>query len=161
MKRITATAIGLVLAAGLAYATPTGKAEDLVDRYHTATTEAGISANWRDWHPDASHQVHVLTGLAGQDFSFSYAISEWETLPDWQNNPEVVEAMEGYSEVGRSERQQTLETQEGMAVITTTVKIQYDWDGYKGTMTETDRFEITTLAGRSVIRRLTSTYDYR
>ncbi|WP_171021755.1 hypothetical protein [Parasedimentitalea maritima] len=43
MKRITATAIGLILAAGLVLATPSDTANDLVNRYHSATTEADLA----------------------------------------------------------------------------------------------------------------------
>ncbi|WP_299428717.1 hypothetical protein [uncultured Shimia sp.] len=161
MNRITATAIGMVLAAGLAVAAPSNSATDLVARYYAATTEADQVANWRDWHPEASHHIDVFTGLPGQDFSFSYALSDWENLPDWQSSPELQTALEGYAETDRSAREQTVALDGATTVVTSTAKVAYTWDGYSGTMKETDRFEIIPFLGRNLIRKVTTTYDFR
>ncbi|TLP58523.1 hypothetical protein FEE96_19015 [Parasedimentitalea maritima] len=69
--------------------------------------------------------------------------------------------MQGYEETGRTSRELSLSQQGGLTIIMTTAKVAYEWDGFKGDMTEMDRFEITTVAGRAVIQKLTSTFDYR
>ena len=161
MKRITATAFGVVLAAGLAIAAPQDTATDLVNRYFDATTEAAIAATWKDWHPDASHHIEVKTGMKDGDFAFSYAMSDWENLPDWMEDPEVVEAMQGYEETSRSDPKLTISSEGVETIVTAQSTVRYVWDGYKGKMTQIDRFTITTVAGRAVIRDLKTVYDYR
>lgn len=160
MKRITATAIGVVLAAGLAIASPQSTATDLVQRYYATTTEADLAATWNDWHPDATHHIEVKTGMKDGDFAFSYAMSDWENLPDWTEDPEIMEAMKGYEETSRSDPDLTISTNGSDTIVTAQSKVGYVWDGYKGKMSQTDRFTITKVAGRAVIRDLKTLYDY-
>ena len=72
-----------------------------------------------------------------------------------------MEAMQGYEETGRSEAVLTVSTESGASVITAQTQVNYAWGNYKGAMIQTDRFDIVTLAGQSLIRSLSSTYDYR
>ncbi|MEP2715797.1 hypothetical protein [Pseudophaeobacter sp.] len=161
MKRITATAIGIVLAAGLAIASPQSTATDLVTRYYATTSEADLAATWGDWHPGATHHIEIKTGIKDGDFAFSYAMFDWENLPDWTAEPEIMEAMKGYEETGRSDPNLTISAEGTDTIVTAQSKVAYVWDGYKGAMTQTDRFTIATTAGRAVIRDLTTLYDYR
>ncbi|WP_406644632.1 hypothetical protein QEZ52_12215 [Aliisedimentitalea scapharcae] len=159
MKRVTATAIGTLLAAGLAIAAPRDAPEDLVKRHYSATWES--AANWQDWHPEATHSIAVQMGAGAPDWEFSYAVSEWESLPDWTADPKFMEAMQGYEETGRSEATLTVSAEGSTRVITAQTQVNYVWGTYQGVMTQTDRFDIVTHAGQSVIRSLSSTYDYR
>jgi hypothetical protein len=161
MNRFTATAIGIVLAAGLAIAAPQDTATDLVNRYYASATEADLLGTWKDWHPDAVHSIEVKTGMKDGDFSFSYAMADWENLPDWMEDPEIKEDMKGYDEISRTEPDLTISTEGTETIVTAVSKVSYVWDSYKGQMSHTDRFTIVTVAGRTVIRDLTTLYDYR
>lgn len=161
MKRITATAMGIALAASLSIAAPQDTATELVNRYFSATTEAALAATWKDWHPDATHHIKVITGFKNGDFEFSYPMSDWEKLPNWMEDPEVMKAMQGYEEISHSEPDLTISSKGAEITVTAQSKVNYVWDGYKGKMTQTDRFTIITTAGRTVIRNLNTVYDYR
>ncbi|KIC35608.1 hypothetical protein [Leisingera sp. ANG-M7] len=159
MKRVTATAIGTFLAAGLAIAAPRGTPEDLVKRHYSAISVP--AAHWHDWHPEATHSIIVQLGTGAPDWKFSYSLSEWEVQPNWTEDPRLMEAMQGYKETGRSEAVLEVTPEGSASVITARTQVSYVWGKYDGVMTQTDRFDITTLAGRPLIRSLTSTYDYR
>lgn len=161
MNRITATALGVCLAASLAIAAPQDTATDLVSRYYAATTEAAEAANWQDWHPKATHHIEIKTGTKDGDFAFSYAMSDWDNLSDWTQDPELMEAMKGYEESSRSDPDLTITTKNAETIVTAQSKVSYVWDGYNGKMTQIDRFTLTTVAGRAVIRDLKTLYDYR
>ena len=161
MKRVTATAIGILFAAGLAFAAPKATPKDLVNRYYAAGSGTGEATSWQDWHPDAVHNIIVQTRMEEQDWNYSYRISDWETLPDWTENPEFRDAMQGYEETSRSAPKVTVAADEEATVATAKTQVSYIWENHKGVMAQTDRFEIVTLAGQSLIRSLTTTYDYR
>ncbi|WP_424941227.1 hypothetical protein [Aliiroseovarius sp. S253] len=161
MKRITATAIGLVLAAGLALAAPKSEPMDLAQRYFAANDEAGLANSWQDWHPEAEHSITIKYGMGEPDDQFNYKTADWETTPDWGDDPEYAETMRGYTETFRKDPSfRTEETDEG-TVITATTWVSYLWQRYRGQMKQTDRFLIVSHLGTPVIRSLTTTIDYR
>lgn len=161
MKRITATAIGLLLAAGLALAAPKSEPMDLAHRYFAATDEAGLANTWQDWHPDAVHAITIKYGMGQPDDQFSYKMADWETTPDWTDDPDYADAMRGYTETFRKDPSfRTKQAPDG-TVVTATTWVSYLWRGYLGQMKQTDRFLIVNHLGAPVIRSLTTTIDYR
>lgn len=163
MKRLLATATGIGLAAGLAIAAPTDRAADLVARYYAATDETGISANWSDWHSEASHTLTIHWGAGQPDEHITYSVSDWENLPDWREDPAMAEAFSDYAETGRSNPELTINDTRSVTgeIITAITRVDYSWQGYDGQMIQTDRFHILRKMGRPVIRTLTTTLDYR
>lgn len=161
MKRIFATLIGAGLTAGLAWAAPTNTPQDLIARYLATNDAADITANWQDWHPDAVHSITVKYGQGQPDDTISYAMADYETLPDWQLNPAFAEVMENYAETTSSEPQVIEEITDEGTVITTKSTVNYIWDGYAGNMLKSERFLITPRLGALAIRSLSTTYDYR
>lgn len=159
MTRLTATALGTLLAAGLAFAAPSSTPQDLVSRYYAAGEDGAAGA--QDWHPEAVHSITVKTGTGDPDWQLSYPLSDWETLPDWTEDPELQEAMQGYRETSRSAPSMTASTDGQVTVVTAKTQVGYQWGSYQGTMTQTDRFEIVTLAGKPLIHALATVYDYR
>ncbi|OBY26679.1 hypothetical protein [Leisingera sp. JC1] len=159
MKSVTATAIGTFLSAGLAIAAPRDTPENLVKRQYSAISVP--AAHLQDWHPEATHSVFVQMGAGAPAWKFSYSLSEWEVQPDWTEDPRLMEAMHGYKETGRSEAVLEVTAEGNASVITARTQVNYVWGTFDGVMTQTDRFDITTLAGRHLIRSLTSKYDYR
>lgn len=161
MKRITATAIGIALAAGLAFAAPTDTPEELVDRVLAASSQQELASTWKSWHPEAEHSVKVRIGLGQPDWDFSYRLSDWENLPNWMDDPQVKEAMQGYKETARSAPETQLSTEGDKTIVTAKTRVDYEWDDFKGRMTQTDRYEFVKVLGRPVIRSLSTVYDYR
>ncbi|WP_050604436.1 hypothetical protein [Ruegeria sp. 6PALISEP08] len=161
MKRIFATLIGTILATGLVLASPSDEPEDLAERYLNATDEAAIAATWKDWHPKAVHTVTIKFGLGQPDETFSYPVADWETLPDWHQDPTVVDAKQGYRETRRNAPTIASETTEGGTRVTATTRVEYIWGGTTGTLNQTDEFLIVSQAGRMTIRALDTTLDYR
>ncbi|WP_170763097.1 hypothetical protein [Ruegeria lacuscaerulensis] len=161
MTRIIATAIGVVLAAGLAIAAPTDNPEDLVNRVLAANSEQELAATWKSWHPDAVHTIKMQIGMGQPDWDLTYRLADWENQPNWMDDSQVKEAMIGYKELSRSEPKITVKTENGKTLITAKTSVDYEWADQKGRMAQTDRFEITKLLGRPVIRSLSTVYDYR
>lgn len=87
MKRIAATLIGTALASGLALTAQPDSPEKLAARYFAATNEAGLAASWRDWHPDATQSITVKYGGTQPDYHITYAMRDWDQLPDWKSDP--------------------------------------------------------------------------
>ncbi len=161
MKRITATAIGIVLAAGLAFAAPTDTPEELVDRVLAASTGQEMAATWKSWHPEAEHTVRVRIGPGQPDWDFSYRLSDWKNLPNWMDDPQVKEAMQGYKETARSAPETKVSIEEDKTIVTATTHVDYEWGASKDRMTQTDRFEIVKVLGHPVIRSLSTVFDYQ
>lgn len=160
MKRITATAVGMILATGLAIAAPKDTPTDLVQRYYSVQT-TDLAASWRDWHPDALHRIEIKTGDPNSDIAFGYHVSDWEDQLGWTEDPALSEALEGYEETHRSAPELTASTSGNDTIVTAQSRVEYIWDGHTGTMTQTDKFHIATVAGNALIRNLTTVYDYR
>lgn len=161
MMRIFATLIGMTLASGLVLANPSDEPKDLAVRYLEATNEPAIAATWKDWHPEAVHTFTVKYGAGLPDEQFSYSVADWETLPDWSQDPAWAEAMRGYTETTRDAPVITSEITEGGTDVTVVTRVGYTWDDFSGTMTQTDKFLIVSQAGRLAIRTLDTTFDYR
>lgn len=162
MKRILATLTGVTLATGIALAATGDRPEDLVTRYYASTGEAGMAASWNDWHPEATHSITLKWGMGQPDDHFSYAMADWETLPDWQNDPEMVETLKGYIETHRSAPSITSEpVDEATTLVTAVARVDYTWFGHDGQTTQIDRFHVTAYLGALAIRSLDTTYDYR
>jgi hypothetical protein len=157
-QRILAGLAGLVLASGLAYAATSATPEDVV-RHHYEAAESG--ANWTDWHPEATHAITILYGGQQAGEPYSYAIADWETLPDWQDMPEMADAMKGYAETSRSAPQIEATIADDGATATAVTTVGYEWNGHSGQMVQSDRFTLVQLRGRWVIRALDTTMDYR
>ena len=159
MKPLLAVLVGSVLSAGLVWAAPEDKPEDLVNRYHVTTDANGLAASWAGWHPEAEVHVTVKYGYGTPDDRFNYKAAEWESLPDWQEAPEVAKTMVDYREVSHGDRHHEIkETEAGYRVVTRRT-VRYVAGGYAGAMTETEEFDITRIAGQLVIRRVDATYD--
>ncbi|WP_298849192.1 hypothetical protein [uncultured Ruegeria sp.] len=161
MKRIFATFIGTILATGLVLASPSDEPKDLAARYLNATEEAAIAATWKDWHPKAVHTVTIKFGLGQPDEKFSYPVADWETLPDWHQDPTLADAMQGYSETRREAPRISSEFTDGGTRVIAKTRVDYIWDDTTGTMNQTDSFFIVPQAGRLAIRALDTTFDYR
>ncbi len=162
MKRVLATLTGMVLASGLALAATGDQPEDLVSRYYASTDKAGLAASWQDWHPNAVHSITLKLGMGQKDERFSYKVADWETLPDWQDDPEIAEALKSYTETKRSVPKITLAPEkDGVTLVTAVTRVEYPWSNYNGQMTQTDRFQVTETLGRLAIRSLDTIYDYR
>lgn len=160
-QKIFATLVGVGLAAGFAFAAPKDTPQNLVDRYFAATDEAGLIVSWQDWHPEATHEITIRYGAGMADDNFTYAMADWETMPDWQDDPAVAEALEGYTETKRSAPEITTTTVGPSTLITAVTKVEYTWKRYKGQMTQTDAFTVTSGIGALSIRSLETTIDYR
>jgi len=160
-QRIVATLTGIGLAAGLAYAAPKEIPQNLVDRYFAATDEAGLNASWQDWRPEAVHKITIKYGRGMADDHYSYAVADSENLADWQDDPALVKALEGYAETTRSTPELTATEVNNATLVTAVTKVGYTWNGYKGQMIQTDVFNITSDIGALMIRSLETTIDYR
>lgn len=161
MKRLFATLIGTVLAAGLAFANPASSPEDLATRYFAADDEAGIAASWKDWHPEAVHTVTIRYGLGTPDDQFSYSMADWESSVGSAQDPALVEAMRGYEETARTAPELSTKQSGDGIVVTAVTRVDYTWHSHAGQMTQTDRFTMDRQLGSLVIRGLETTYDYR
>lgn len=161
MKRIYATFTGIALATGLAVSAPRDTPLDLANRYFAATNETTRAANWRDWHPDAEHRITIKYGMGQPDDHITYAVADWETLPDWRLDPAFAEAMKGYTETTANAPKLSSETVGAATVITAKSRVNYTWGGRAGKMNRTDRFRVASHLGALVIHGLETTYDYR
>ena len=161
MMRLFATLIGMILAAGLVLANPTDAPRDLAERYVEANNETAIAATWKDWHPEAVHTITVKYGSGLPEEQFSYRVVDWETLPDWQQDPKWADAMQSYAETKRDAPMITSQIAQGGTDVTVVTRVGYKWGNSSGTMTQTDKFFIVSQAGRLAIRSLNTTFDYR
>jgi hypothetical protein len=158
MKRIAATLLGIVLAAGLAVAAAPDTPEEIALRALTAGDEA---SGWRDWHPDATHRITVISGDGLPDYEASYRLADWKALPDWEDDPQMAKLMQVYTETSRSAPELKIAKEGSGTIITAETRVGYTWGAIKGEMLQTDRFTLRTLAARPMILSLHTTYDYR
>lgn len=158
MKRVLATGFGIVLATGLAMATPSVSPEDVVARHYVAEEAGDMLGNWKDWHPEATQKITIKYGLGQPDDEFTITMSDLSKPLDIKDIPSTEK---DYAERARDSREITVEDAEGEVTITASQKIHYTWRGYDGTMVQTDAFRMTTILGQPKIRSLTTTLDYR
>lgn len=157
MKPVQATLIGVAVASALVLTAKAEAPEDIAARILQAQDEQSLLATWDDWHPDATHRIILKYGLGQKDDIFSYRVAE---VTDAEDN-ELAKALEGYSETARSEPQMTARSEEDTRYVTAVSQVDYEWQGYAGKMRQTDEFVFETDLGGTVIRSLTTTYDYR
>ncbi|WP_037311435.1 hypothetical protein [Ruegeria halocynthiae] len=161
MKPVQATLIGVVFAAALALTAQADSPEEIATRVVQAQNEQALAATWDDWHPAAEHKVTIKYGLGQKDDVFAYMVADYANLPDPTNDPQLSEALKGYEETGRSDPKITSKTTDGVLHLTAETRVAYTWQGYNGTMLQTDRFVFETQLGKPVIRSLDTTIDYR
>lgn len=152
-----ATLAGLVLAAGLARATPEDTPQDVANRYFAATTEAGILASLDDWLPDATITVTLKYGGGLPDEEYVFTADTWDDQEDWSDDP----AMEGYSETGRVARVVTVQKTETGARVTSEQAVSYLMQGYAGQMREIETLHLVERRTGLKIQAVHTTYDYR
>ncbi|WP_420584805.1 hypothetical protein [Ruegeria sp.] len=157
MKPVQATLIGVALASALVLTAQADAPEDIAARVLEAQDEQRLLATWSDWHPEATHRVILKYGMGQPDDVFSYRLADEGEGED----PEVAKALDGYIETARSVPEISLRLDDGISHVTAVTHVDYDWQGYKGKMRQTDEFVITPYFGGEVIRSLTTTYDYR
>lgn len=157
MKPIQATLIGALLASTLVLTAQAASPEDVARRVLQAQDEQSLLATWSDWHPDAVYTIVIKYGAGQKDDVYSYKVSEDLKF----DSAEMAKAMEGYEETGRSGPKITSRDKDGVPHVTAVTQVEYDWQGYKGTMLQTDEFVFAPYRGGTVIRSLTTTYDYR
>ncbi|WP_170789360.1 hypothetical protein [Ruegeria lacuscaerulensis] len=157
MKSIQATLIGVAIASALVLTAQAEAPEDMAARILQAQDEQSLLATWDNWHPEATHRVVLKYGPGQQDDSFSYRISDSADAEE----TDFTKAFEGYSETARSELQITARSEEDTRYVTAVSQVDYEWQGYAGKMRQTDEFVFETYLGGTVIRSLTTTYDYR
>ncbi|WP_170328662.1 hypothetical protein [Ruegeria arenilitoris] len=157
MKPVHATLIGIALASGLVLTAQADAPEDIAARIVQAKDEQSLLATWDNWHPDATHRVILKYGMGQADDVFSYRIADVTDAED----PELAKALEGYIETTRSVPQVTARSEDGVQHVTAVTHVDYDWQGYAGKMRQTDEFVFEPYLGGSVIRSLSTTYDYR
>ncbi|WP_170406856.1 hypothetical protein [Ruegeria arenilitoris] len=157
MKPVQATLIGVALASVLVLTAQADAPEDIAARILQAQDEQSLLATWDNWHPDATHRVILKYGMGQADDVFSYRIGDVTNAED----PELVKALEGYTETARSAPQITARSEDDVRHVTAVTQVDYDWQGYAGKMRQTDEFVFEPFQGGTVIRSLTTTYDYR
>jgi hypothetical protein len=157
MKPVQATLVGVALASGLVLAAQADAPEDIAARILQAQDDQSLLATWDNWHPDATHRVILKYGMGQTDDTFSYRVADLSDAED----PELSKALEGYTETARSAPQITAQSEDGVRHIIAVTQVDYDWQGYAGKMRQTDEFVFEPYLGGTVIRSLTTTYDYR
>ncbi|SDX72699.1 hypothetical protein SAMN05444358_11021 [Ruegeria halocynthiae] len=157
MRPFQAILIGVALASALVLTVQADAPENIAARILQAQGEQGLLETWRDWHHDAEHRIVIKYGAGQQEDVFMYRVSE---NTEWDAS-EIATAMEGYRETSRSAPEVSLRTEDGVPLVTAVSYVDYDWHGHTGKMRQTDEFVFAPYLGRTVIRSLTTTYDYR
>lgn len=158
MKRVLATGLGVILAAGLVMASPTATPDEVVTRHYAAEAAGDMVGNWKDWHPEATQEVTIKYGLGQPDDTFTISMADLDKPLDLKDLPEDAE---DYVEKSREPRKIDIEDGPDGVTVVATQKINYAWRGYEGAMVQTDRFQMTTVLGQAKIRSLQTTLDYR
>jgi len=157
MKPVQASLIGVALASALVLTAHADAPEEIAARIVQAQDQDALLASWEDWHPEAEHQIIIKYGMGQKDDVFSYRVADDFGADD----AALAEALEGYTETGRSEPEISSRTEDGIPTVTAVTQVAYDWQGYAGKMRQTDTFVFTPYLGGMAVRTLTTTYDYR
>ena len=157
MKPVQATLIGVLVASALVLTAHADSPEDIAAQIVQAQDEQSLLATRSDWHPDAEHRIIIKYGLGQKDDVFSYRVADDADFDD----PEIAKAFGGYQETGRSDPEISTRVEDGVSHVTAVSQVDYDWRGYRGRMLQTDEFVFASYLGGTVIRSLTTTYDYR
>ncbi len=157
MKPILSTMIGVTVASILVLTAHAESPEDIATRIMQAQDEQSLSETWSDWHPDAEHKIIVKYGLGQKDDVFTYRVAEDSYL----EIPKIAADFGGYKEIGRTETEISSRVEDGVSHVTAMTHVDFDWRGYRGKMLQTDEFVFALYLGGTIIRSLTTIYDFR
>lgn len=137
MKRLILSIACLLLLKNLAFADPSLKAQDIVDRYHAAKDEQTLIQSAKDWQPKAMIKVTIKYGHGQPDDNYSFELSKAGPIALWKHDPQMKKLTEGFEEKKRSNATSKTDKKGDTIEVTSSVDVSYSAQGYQGVMKET------------------------